>query len=236
MKTTTVLAVGAHPDDLEILCGGTLARYARMGSRVIMAHILNGDKGHYTMNPRKLAKLRRREAQAAGRVIGAQVIGLDLPDGELFSTLATRNIMIDLVRKTRPDVVIAHGPVDYASDHTAASQLACDASYYAAAPLYKTRLAAHAKIPPVIFMDSVAGVDFQPTEYVDISETLQAKLAMMGCHQSQLKWLKEHDGIEMLEMVKTTARFRGIQCGVRHAEAFRPYAAWGRNVVCRVLP
>lgn len=236
MKAITVLAVGAHPDDLEILCGGTLARYARKGYRVVMAHVLNGDKGHYTMNPRRLVAIRRREAQAAGRMINAQVIGLDLPDGQLFSTLATRKIMMDLVRRTRPDMIITHAPADYISDHTTTSQVTCDASFYAAAPLFKTRRAAHSKIAPIVFMDTLAGIHFHPAEYVDISKTFQVKMDMLSCHQSQLKWLKEHDGIDMLEMVATTARFRGLQCGVRHAEAFRIYEAWGRNVPFRLLP
>lgn len=236
MKAMTVLAVGAHPDDLEILCGGTLARYAREGCRVIMAHVLNGDKGHYTMNSRRLAAIRRREAQAAGRLIDAQVIGLDLPDGELFSTLAVRKIMMDLVRKTRPDIIVTHAPTDYMSDHTVTSQVTCDASFYAASPLFKTRQAAHSKIAPIVFMDTLAGIDFQPAEYVDISKTFQVKMDMLSCHQSQLKWLKEHDGIDMLEMIETIARFRGLQCGVRYAEAFGIYKAWGRNVTARLLP
>ena len=119
MVKLRVLAVGAHPDDLEILCGGTLARYARQGHTVVMAHLLNGDKGHYKMAPAKLARIRKREAAEAGLVIGAEVVGLDLPDAQLFPDLKTRKLVVDLVRESRPDVIITHAPGDYISDHAA---------------------------------------------------------------------------------------------------------------------
>jgi LmbE family N-acetylglucosaminyl deacetylase len=236
MTRLRILAVGAHPDDLEILCGGTLARYAREGHAVVMAHLLNGDKGHYKMAPATLARIRKREASAAGAVIGARVIGLDLPDAQLFSDLKTRKLIIDLVRESRPDVIITHAPSDYISDHVATSQLVCDGSFYSAAPLFKTRKAAHRKIAPVFFMDTLAGVGFLPDEYVDISETFRKKIGMLEQHRSQLQWLKEHDHTDIVGFVETAARFRGLQCGVRYAEGFRRYEAWGRIVPRRLLP
>ena len=85
-------------------------------------------------------------------------------------------------------------------------------------------------------MDTLAGMGFLPGEYVDISATFKQKLAMLKLHQSQLQWLKEHDDTDILEFVETTARFRGLQCGVRYAEGFRQYEAWGRKVPMRLLP
>lgn len=73
MDKLRVLAVGAHPDDLEILCGGTLAKYAKLGHKVIMAHLLNGNKGHYEMDSKKLARVRKEEAENAAQIIGAEV-------------------------------------------------------------------------------------------------------------------------------------------------------------------
>ena len=89
MEELRVLAVGAHPDDLEILCGGTLARYAESGHQVVMAHVLSGDKGHYKTDSASLAKIREKEAEEAGRLIGAEVIDLGLPDAELIPDGAT---------------------------------------------------------------------------------------------------------------------------------------------------
>ena len=77
---------------------------------------------------------------------------------------------------------------------------------------------------------------FEPQQYVDISETIETKLEMISKHQSQLVWLHDHDGIDILENARTVARFRGLQCGVTCAEAFRAHAVWGRQVTRRLLP
>jgi len=236
MNKLRVLAVGAHPDDLEILCGGTLAKYAKLGHKVIMAHLLNGDKGHYEMDSRELARIRKKEAGKAARAIGAEMLTLDLPDGELFSNLETRKKVIDLIREARPDVIITHAPIDYMSDHTAASQLVCDASFLASAPLFKTPEKAYKKITPIFFMEPLAGMEFLPSEYVDVSDTFQTKKRMITQHKSQLKWLREHDNIDILEFAEIIARFRGIQCGVKYAEAFKEYEVWGRKMTRRLLP
>ena len=231
-----ILGVGAHPDDLEILCGGTLARYARDGHKVVMAHLLNGDKGHYRMPSRRLAVVRRQEALAAAAVIGAESLSLDIPDGELFSDLKTRKKMIDLIRGVRPGVIITHSPNDYYADHTTAAEIVCGASFLAAAPLFKTKRKAHDVIPPVYFMDNVCGVSFLPSVYVDISATFKTKRDMLACHRSQLQWLKEHDQAEMLDTIEVVARFRGLDCKVRYAEGFREYEVWGRRTTRRLLP
>ena len=83
-KKLRVLAVGAHPDDIEIRCGGTLARYAKTGHHVMMAHATNGDEGHTTIPSAELAKVRESEARAAAAVIGAEVFWLNFHDTELF--------------------------------------------------------------------------------------------------------------------------------------------------------
>ena len=232
----TVLAVGAHPDDLEILCAATLARYAAGGHKVIMAHLTNGDKGHTNMDPAKLATLRRAEAQAAGRIIGAEVVGLDLPDARLFSDDKTRDRVIDLVRQARPDVVITLSRRDYSSDHVTTSRLVCDATFLASAPLIKTDFPHIDKLPPIYFCDTVFGLNSDADIYVDVSETFAAKLRMLRCHKSQLKWLKDHTKSDVVKDVECVGRFRGIQCGVRYAEAFSEYNVWPFKVPQRLLP
>jgi len=231
-----ILAVGAHPDDLEILCAGTLAKYAKLGYTVIMAHLLNGDKGHYEIEAQELARIREKEALEAGKVIGAEVIGVGIPDGTLFSDLATREKVIDLIRDAKPDVIITHDPGDYMSDHTTTSQLVCDGSFFCTAPLFKTQREAHNKVAPVFFMDTIAGMGFSPTEYVDISETFAQKKEMLSRHKSQLEWLKNQGNVDILSLVETVARFRGLQCGAEFAECFRQYDVWPRKAPRRLLP
>jgi len=231
-----VLGIGCHPDDLEILCGGTLARYAAAGHTVIMAVVANGDKGHFEIPSDELARVRAAELAQSAAVIGAETITVGIPDGEVYCDRPTRSLLIDVVRQARPDVLLTHSPNDYYSDHTVVSQLACDASFLAAAPLMETSRPACESIPPVFFVETVMGLGFEPQEYVDISDTIETKLEMLSKHQSQLTWLRQHDGVDILDNVRTVARFRGLQCGVKYAEGFRIHSVWGRRVTKRLLP
>ena len=85
-------------------------------------------------------------------------------------------------------------------------------------------------------MDNLAGVNFIPTEYVDISDQIDLKLEMLECHVSQLKWMRDHDHIDFAEFVRSCSRFRGIQCGVGYAEAFTQEYAWPKVTTKRLLP
>jgi N-acetylglucosamine malate deacetylase 1 len=97
-------------------------------------------------------------------------------------------------------------------------------------------LKAHHKIPPVFFMDTVMGLGFVPTEFVDISATFAAKRRMLARHKSQLRWLTEHDRTDILDSIEVVARYRGLQCGVTYAEAFAQHEVWGRKTPTRLLP
>ncbi len=232
-----VLAVGAHPDDLEILCGGTLARLAAQGHEVVMCHAARGDRGSFAHGAEEIAAVRLAEATEAAALAGARVQALGFSDGEVYAEdPAQRRQVVDLVRETRPDMVITHHPDDYMSDHTAVSRLVQDATFLATVPLYVTRRAPHDLVAPIYFMDTLMGVGFEPTEYVDIQDHFETKLAMLGAHRSQLRWLADHDGIDMLDAIAVTARFRGLQSGVRHAEGFRQCLRWLRGTTRRLLP
>jgi LmbE family N-acetylglucosaminyl deacetylase len=91
-------------------------------------------------------------------------------------------------------------------------------------------------IVPLYYMDTLAGVNFLPTEYVDISSTIEEKLQALDCHQSQIRWMMEHDKIDFLEFVRTCSRFRGLQCGSLYAEGFRQCMTWPRLTTKRLLP
>ncbi len=231
-----VLAVGAHPDDLEILCGGTLAKYAGEGHNVVMSHVCNGNKGHHHIPPDELAKTRDAEAEASSSVIGAEHISLDVDDLDAYVEREQVVKCVDLIRRTRPDVIITHSPDDYMPDHTVSARIVFDASFMATLPHLKTEYEHFDRVTPIYYMDTLAGVNFRPTEYVDISGTFQTKKKMLSCHESQLSWLKEHDKIDILEYIETVARFRGIQCGAEYAEAFSRVEKWGRNPSARLLP
>jgi LmbE family N-acetylglucosaminyl deacetylase len=232
-----VMAIGAHPDDLEILCGGTLAKYSADGHTVAMCHVARGDRGSYEHSREEIAKIRDAEARSAADIIGAEYFALGVPDGELnASDQAQRSAVIEAIRIVKPDVILAHAPNDYMSDHVAASQLALDASFLATVPLYETHSPQIDTVPALAYMETVSGNDFVPTEYVDVSDYIDTKLAMLAKHTSQLTWLAEHDNVDMLDQIRTVSRFRGLQCGVAHAEGFVSSTVWLRARPHRYLP
>ena len=232
-----VLAVGAHPDDLEILCGGTLARFVREGHEVVMCHATLGNRGSFVHTSEEIGRIRREEARAAAAVAGAESVTLGLTDGEVNAAdPEQRRLVVDLVREARPDLIVTHARGDYMSDHNEISRLVFDCSFHATLPLLETGKPHHSLVTPIYYMDTVMGIGFQPTEYVDVGDVIETKVAMLEAHASQLTWLRDHDGVDIVEQMRTTTRFRGQQCGVAYAEGFAPCLAWLRGTTRRLLP
>lgn len=232
-----ILAVGCHPDDLEIGCSGTLAKYIKDNHKVFMCHIANGNMGHKVIMPQELAVIRKQEAEKAARLIGADIIAIDVNDFYVnnFDEIVVDKLA-DVIRFTQPDVIITHNPSDYMRDHMQTSELVFNASFAASAPHRTTTNSYFDKVPPIIYMDTLAGMDFIPTEYVDISNVIELKLEALACHDSQIRWMREHDKIDFIDFVRTCSKYRGLQCGVAFAEGFRPCINWPRMVPKRLLP
>ena len=238
--TLRVLGLGAHPDDMEWHCGGTLARYARLGHAVTICHVSNGNKGSFRYTSEELARVRRKEAIAAAAVIGAESLSADVPDGEVANTVENQYRVTECIRRARPDLVIAVDPQDYHGDHRAVGEMAIHCTFMATCPLYKTASPHMDDVPVLYFCDTSAGLGFQPTEWVDITDVLDTKVEMMLAHESQLEWIGRRSDGNLREGVaeefKAIARFRGMQCGVRYAEAFRVCPTAPRVRPYRVLP
>ena len=231
-----ILAIGAHPDDLELLCGGTLALYSKIGHEVFMCHVCDGNKGSLVYSSEELVKIRRNEAIESAKLIGAKSIWGGMSDGEVILDLDSRVKVIDILRQANPDVVITHHPKDYHSDHINVSRLVFEATYLANLKLWKTSYPCLDKIPILYYMDTLAGVNFVPIEYVDISKTIGVKVEMMLKMKSQLGWLKEMHNTDAEEFIKTIARFRGFQAGVPFAEAFVQQKMYPFGITKRILP
>ncbi len=233
-----VLAVGCHPDDLEIACSGTLRKYVEQGADVYMCHVANGCQGHVVIEPEPLKAMRAKEAEEAGRVIGArQVFNLDVNDMEVDShDSAVIDAMADVVRFVQPDVIITHNDDDYMQDHTETSRIATNGSFCSGLHHRPHKYEAFSSFVPVFYMDTLAGVNFQPTHYVDITGQIEVKLRALACHETQIRWMLEHDGIDFVDMVRTCSKYRGYQCGVAYAEGFRPYNVYQRHSTRRLLP
>lgn len=231
-----ILAVGAHPDDLELSCAGTLALYAKQGHNVFMCHAVNGNLGHVTIPRDELRDIRRKEAIKSAAVIGATSLTIDIDDTAIFDTNETREKMAEIIRKADPDLIITHPPTDYHLDHVITSKVIFHASFIAPLPQFETESKPNRLTPPIYYMDPAVGLNFQPEEYVDITDVIETKKEMLLCHQSQLGWLKEHHNIDMEELMYSVARFRGMQCNVKYAEGFAKLAVWGRLTTKRLLP
>ena len=230
-----VLAIGCHPDDIEISCCGTLAKCVKRGDKVTVCHVANGNMGHEIIKPDELREMRINEAKKAGRLAGIEVVTMDigdlLPNG---SDIAQRDKVAELIIKVQPDFIITHSPTDYMPDHREVSKLVFDASFVASVPQYNN--GGKSAVVPVYYMDNLAGLNFNPTEYVDITDEIDLKIDMLECHESQLKWMRDHDHIDFAEFVRSCSRFRGIQCGVGYAEAFTQEYAWPKVTTKRLLP
>lgn len=231
-----VLAMSAHPDDVEINCAGTLAKYAKQGHEVFIVHACTGDKGHFVIPPEEMGKIRVNESQKSGAIIGAKVFSLGYGDAEIEYNQQTLGVFVDKIRDINPDVIITHTPEDYHLDHVTVSRLVTDASFLVSVPFVRPSSKATKKVPQLYYMEPYTGISFVPQDFVDITETLEDKLSMMSCHISQLKWLSEHDDMDILDFIKTSAKYRGFQCGVQYAEGFIRYTTALRAVPGRFLP
>ena len=231
-----ILFVGAHPDDIETFCGGTAARYNERGDNLFFCVATNGNVGSSTLPPEEIAVIRHEEAEAGAGVLGAELIWLDFDDEFLMDTRETRLAFINAFRIARPDVVFCHWRNDYNPDHSISGYIVDECIHMAGVPNIKTTEPPTDKIPPVYFMDTPAGVNFEPEIYVDITTTFAKKVEMVGKHTSQNAWMKDLFGYEMEAFLEIPAKFRGLQAGVRMAEAFAPSRRWGRTFTRHYLP
>lgn len=221
-----VLAVGAHPDDLEFLCAGTLARYADRGDQVIMAIATNGEVGSPSLSKKEISEIRRKETEESARIIGAELIWMDFPDEFLFEDKSTRLKFIQMIRQANPDLIFVHNPNDYHSDHVYSSQIVVNARMMVTVPNIKTESPPMKKMPTIYFMDSIDGKGFNPEEHVDISNFIEEKKQMLSCHRSQVEWLKNQYGITPVEFMERRVKARGLESGFGYAEGFMKLRKW----------
>ncbi len=217
-----VMAFGPHPDDIEILCAGTLAKYKAQGHEVAIVYVTNGEVGSSTLSKEEIAAIRKEEAKNSAAVIGAEFFWLGYPDEFLFNTPEVRLNFIETIRQFEPDIIIAPDKDnDYHPDHTVTGQIVWDIHVMSAVPNIKTKTKPFAKIPDIFYMDTVAGINFEPEIYVDISDYWQKKKEMIECHKSQFEWMSDLCGTSLSGESEIQAKFRGYQSGTKYAEAFK---------------
>ena len=219
-----VLAVYAHPDDADVACGGSLARWAKAGAAVHLIICTDGGKGTVdpAVLPADLANARAAELQESSALIGsASVENLGFPDGELTDSTDFRRTLVARVRALRPDVVCGHDPSamffgqDYFNhrDHRILGTALLDAVAPAAAlPHYFPDAGPAHQVTTVLLSGTLA-----PDEWVDVSDTIDSKVAAVECHRTQFAGEAGWAG----EAVRLRAAEEGRRIGVAHAEGFR---------------
>jgi LmbE family N-acetylglucosaminyl deacetylase len=226
----TILAVHAHPDDIEHLAAGALALLAARGHTLRIATLTAGECGSAETDLAETARIRKAEAAAAAALIGADYRCADLPDLGVYNDDRSRRAVTELIRWARADVVIAASPADYHPDHEAASQLARDACFASSVPNYRTGASAALEaIPHLYFMDPIGGRDREGRRIVadfgaDIAGGFAMKQQMLAAHVSQAQWVARQHGIaDHLGSMETWSRRRGQDFGRPLAEGFRQY-------------
>ncbi|MFQ5732428.1 MAG: PIG-L deacetylase family protein, partial [Planctomycetaceae bacterium] len=156
-----ILAIHAHPDDVEFQAAGTLALLKQRGCEIAIATMTPGDCGSAELPPDEIAAVRRSEAAAAAELLDAEYSCLEFRDLCIAHDNLGRRRVTEALRRSRPDIVITAPPVDYMSDHEMTSRLVRDACFAAPVPNYVTRqwdpAPPPAKIPHLYFVDAIEG-------------------------------------------------------------------------------
>lgn len=194
-----VLAIGAHPDDIEFGCGGTLLKYKEKGHNVFFLVLTSGDIGGN-------ASIRAREQNSATHFLGAKdVFWGGFRDTELVDSRETILKIEEVVRKVSPDVVFLNYYDDVHQDHRAAALAGISASRY---------------VKEVLFYEVPTTQHFEPDIFVDIMDILERKIELLRLHASQVDKTRV-ENLTILESARSCATFRGYQGRVKFAEGFR---------------
>ena len=231
MTGKRIVSIHAHPDDAEILAGGTLALLARLGNSVAIVSMTPGDCGSNEFSPDEISAIRRAEAASAAALIGAEYVCAEFRDLAIFNDDPSRRRVTELLRKLRPDVVLTSAVSDYLCDHEMTSLLVRDSCFGAPAPNYKTGGDAPAldRIPHLYFMDPIGGHDryrhyVSPDFAVDVTQVFELKKELLAKHASQRNWLLRQHGMDnYIGQMEIWTRDCGMRFGLAAAEGFRHY-------------
>ena len=242
-----ILALAAHPDDIEFQCAGTLVLLKERGHEIALATINNGSCGSATLPPDEIARIRADEARRAAELIGATFDCVGIPDLESVFDNPIRRKVAELMRRTQPDIVFTHFPGDYMPDHEIAGLLARDATFTATLGNYPTGAPHPApiikRIPYLYYFSTTEGVDHFGQDVlldiiVDVSSVMDKKSAMLCCHASQREWLRHEHGIdEYVEFLKRQSARLGARRRCAFGEGFRQHRghAYPRDNILETL-
>ena len=235
-ETVDVLAIAAHRDDVELTCGGTLAKAVRAGHRVGILDLTQGEAG-----TRGDASLRAAEAERAARALGVQLrLNAGLRDAHLQNDEPSRATLIELIRATRPRVVILPFPVGRHPDHRIASELGRDACYLAGLAKYGGAGGGAAHRPfKILYALAYREDPVKPSFVVDISESFDIKMTAIRCYASQFDGAKaageiHPTGQDLYELIRIQSAHYGSLIRSAYGEPFFCYETLAVDDVVRL--
>jgi LmbE family N-acetylglucosaminyl deacetylase len=228
-----VLGVGAHPDDVEFMCSGTLKLLKEKGYDILIAVIANGDCGSMVESSESITMIRRQEAINAAKLLNAKFYPLGERDLRIEINDRTKMKITEYIRMVDPIVVFTHPHEDYMIDHEMTSRIVKIACFAAPVPNYYTYSVMPAprtkQIPYLYYWSPLVGRDIygnfvDQSVYVNISDVIDFKAKMLACHKSQRDWLmKQHGMDKYIEVMKSTAKLYGKRAGFPYAEGFKQH-------------
>lgn len=232
MADRSAIAIGAHPDDIELMMSGTLCLLGEAGYKLHYVNVSSGSCGSLVYPPNELRRIRRREARKAAAILGATFHESGADDLEILYTVPLLRWLTGIIRKARPSIVLTHSPQDYMEDHTNACRLAVTATFARGVPNFTAGGGGHAwtgdavvyHAMPVGFCDGLRR-RITPGAFVDVASVHRTKLAALACHESQRPWLKETRGMASLE---SSMEEREREMG-RRSRRFRFAEGWRRH-------
>lgn len=222
----------AHPDDCEILAGGTMLLLAERGWELHVVTMTPGDCGSATLPPEEIAAIRRAEGAAAARILGGTYHCLESRDAYVTYDEATLRKAMSLTRSISPTVMFTHALQCYMMDHEQTAMIARGVSFAYAIPNATVGpIVKGGAVPYLYYADPVGGTDVygkavKPATYVNIASTLTRKAKALSAHKSQRDWLMKHHGMDQyVEQMKQWGKSRGEEAGMKAAEGFRQHKA-----------
>jgi bacillithiol biosynthesis deacetylase BshB1 len=225
MMKADVLAVGAHPDDIEITCAGTVIKLVQTGKKVAILDLTAGELG-----TRGSREMRREEAVQAAGLLGVSIReNLGIPDGNIEVNRENLLLLVGRIRSLRPDILLIPYGHDRHPDHEHAHRLCKEAIFYSGLAKIETLSGGAPQLPhrPLRFYQFMQWQEFQPSFIVDVSETWERRMSSMRAFKSQFYDPTSADPQTVLstpdffDFIETRAKFYGSQIGVRYGEPFR---------------
>ncbi len=225
-----VLAIGAHPDDIDIYAGGTMLRYVERGDTVKFCVVTSGDIGHYKYSREELSAIRREEQLESAKIAGVETKFIGLPE-RIVDDNPTRDAIINVIRWANPDVVFTHWPDDSSVDHHIIGNIVKQALLCLKWKNQQTEYPPIDKLPKVFFWEPNGGFNYQPEQYVDISAQMEKKRSMLACHKSQVELEQDY-----MHCIEAMGMYRGLQAGCAYAEGFKAHLSFENPPDYRLLP